>query len=150
MNITLYSNSSPPNFINKTITQVESLEGTLRNPTSIIDPVVVIERNNPVGFNYAYIPEFGRYYYVTGISSESNGLVAIAMHVDVLMTYKAEIGNMDAIIKRQENLYNLYLDDGIFKAYQNTKHKLLRFPYGFNEFSYILALAGNGEQSSDS
>lgn len=144
MTITLYNNSSPPNFINKTIAQVDSMEGTLRSPTSILDPVVTIERSNPVGFNYAYIPEFNRYYYVTGISSETNGLIAVGMHVDVLMTYKTEIANMDAIIKRQENQYNLYLDDGIFKAYQNTKHKLIRFPNGFTEFSYILALAGNG------
>ena len=72
------------------------------------------------------------------------------LSVDVLMTFRDEIKNMEAIIKRQENNYNLYLDDGIFKAYQNTKHKLLKFPNGFSDFSYILALAGNGEQSSDS
>lgn len=146
MTITLYYNSSPPNFVNKTIAEVESMEGTLRSPTSIIDPVVILERNSPMGFNYVYIPEFRRYYYVNGISSESNSLIAIAMHVDVLMTFKSEIANMNAIIKRQENQYNLYLDDGIFKAYQNPKHKLIKFPNGFTEFSYILALAGNGEQ----
>lgn len=147
MFINLYNNTSPPNYVNKSITEVISLEGTLREPTSIIDPVVIIERNSPIGFNYAHIPIFNRYYFVTGISSETNNLVAIAMHVDVLMTYREQIANMNAIIKRQENQYNLYLDDGIFKAYQNTKHKIIKFPYGFNNFSYILALAGNGEQS---
>lgn len=146
MFINLYNNTSPPNYVNKSITEVISLEGTLREPTSIIDPVVIIERNSPIGFNYAHIPIFNRYYFVTGISSETNNLVAIAMHVDVLMTYREQIANMNAIIKRQENQYNLYLDDGIFKAYQNTKHKIIKFPYGFNNFSYILALAGNGEQ----
>lgn len=150
MYINLYNNTSPPNYVNKSITEVVSLEGTLREPTSIIDPVVIIERDNPMGFNYIHIPIFNRYYFVTGISSESNNLVAVSMHVDVLMTYKAQIRNMYAIIKRQENQYNLYLDDGIFKAYQNTKHKLVKFPNGFSDFSYILALAGNGEQSSDS
>lgn len=150
MTITLYYNSSPPNFVNKTIVEVESMEGTLRSPTSIIDPVVILERNSPMGFNYVYIPEFRRYYYVSGISSESNNLIAVAMHVDVLMTFKTEIANMNAIVKRQENQYNLYLDDGIFKAYQNPKHKLIKFPNGFTEFSYILALAGNGEQTEGS
>lgn len=147
MFINLYNNTSPPNYVNKSITEVISLEGTLREPTSIIDPVVIVERINPTGFNYVHIPAFNRYYFVTGISSESNNLVAIAMHVDVLMTYKEQIANMSAIIKRQESQYNLYLDDGIFKAYQNTKHKIIKFPYGFNNFSYVLALAGNGEQS---
>lgn len=144
MYINLYQNTSPPNYVNKSITEVISLEGTLREPTSIIDPVVIIERDTPMGFNYVHIPIFNRYYFVTGISSESNGLVAVSMHVDVLMTYKAQIRNMHAVIKRQENQYNLYLDDGIFKAYQNTKHKLIKFPNSFTNFSYILALAGNG------
>lgn len=143
MTIKLYNNTSAPNYVSKTITLVEELSGTLRESTSIVDPVVTIERSSPVGFNYVQIPEFGRYYYVTGVSSEINGLIAISLHCDVLMTYASEIRNMDAIVKRQENEFNLYLDDGIFKAYQNTKHKIIAFPYGFTQYSYILALAGN-------
>ncbi len=143
MIINLYQNTSPANHVNKTPTQVESLEGTLRSPTSILDPVVVIERNDPTGFNYIGIPAFGRYYYVNGISSENNKLVAISAHVDVLMSYANQIQDFDAVVKRNENKWNLYLDDGIFKAYQNTKHKVIRFPNGFNTYSYILALAGN-------
>lgn len=150
MFINLYRNTSPPNYVNKSITEVISLEGTLREPTSIIDPVVIVERDSPMGFNYVHIPIFNRYYFVTGISSEVSNLIAIAMHVDVLMTYKDEIMQMNAIIKRQENQYNLFLDDGIFKAYQNTKHKVIKFPIGFTQFSYILALAGNGDPSQGS
>lgn len=143
MIINLYQNTSPANYVNKTPTQVGSLEGTLRSPTSILDPVVVIERNDPTGFNYIGIPAFGRYYYVNGISSENNNLVAISAHVDVLMSYANQIQNFDTVVNRNENKWNLYLDDGIFKAYQNTKHKVIRFPNGFNSYSYILALAGN-------
>lgn len=120
MYINLYNNTSPANFVNKQITEVMSLEGTMREPTSIIDPVVIIDKDTSMGFNYVHIPIFRRYYFVTGISSQSNGLVGVSMHVDVLMTYKAEIMQMEAIIKRQENLFNMYLDDGIYKAYQNT------------------------------
>lgn len=145
MTITLYNNTSPSNFVNKSITVVSTLTGTLRNPTSVTDPVITIERSDPTGFNYARVEEFGRYYFITGISSESNALISISLHVDVLMTYKEGIRNMYAIIRRQENKYNLYLDDGIFKGYQNTKHKVIQFPYGFTEYSYILALAGNGD-----
>ena len=143
MTIKLYNNTSAPNYVTKTITLVEELSGALREPTSITDPVITIARSSPVGFNYVQIPEFGRYYYVTGISSELNGLIAISLHCDVLMTYANEIRNMNAIVKRQENEFNLYLDDGIFKAYQNTKHKIIAFPNGFTQYSYILTLAGN-------
>lgn len=146
MTLTLYMNNSPSNFVNKSLAIIDNVSGVLREPTSIIEPTILLERASPTGFNYAYIPEFSRYYYVTGISSEVNGLIVIAMHVDVLMTYKAQIAAADAIVKRQEYRFNLYLDDGIFKVYQPTKHKTIPFPYGFgnnNDYSFVLALAGN-------
>lgn len=132
-------------MVNKSPTQVGVLEGVLRAPTSIINPVISIEYANPVGFNYIYIQEFGRYYFVNGISIESDKLIVVSAHVDVLKTYATAIANFDAVVKRNENKFNLYLDDGIFKAYQNTKHKVIQFPYGFTEYSYILALGGNGD-----
>lgn len=144
MTITLMTTTSPANFVNKSTTTVATLTGTLRQPTSIIDPVVTVELATPTGFNYVYIPDFNRYYFVKGIVSEKNTLVSIAMHVDVLMSYKTEIMSAQAIVKRQEYKFNLYLDDGIFKSYQNPKHKTIPFPNGFADFSYILALAGNG------
>ena len=145
MTINLYNNTSPSNYVNKSISLVESLTGTLRNPTSIIDPVIIIERASPIGFNYVQIPEFSRYYFIKGVSSEHNGLLAISMHVDVLMTYKSNIAASRAVVRRQENRYNTYLDDGIFKVYQNPKHKIIKFPNGFpaENFSFVLALAGN-------
>lgn len=145
MRIILYQNTSPANMVNKSLTQVGVLEGILRAPTSIINPVISIEYANPAGFNYIYIQEFGRYYFVNGISIESDKLLVFSAHVDVLKTYASAIPNFDAVVKRNENKFNLYLDDGIFKAYQNTKHKVIQFPYGFTEYSYILALAGNGD-----
>lgn len=147
MIIRLYQNTSPPNYVNKSVSLIDEIEGTLRDATSITDPVITISRDSPTGFNYIYIPDFNRYYFVTGISSVHIGLVSVSGHVDVLMSYRSQIATMNAIIKRQENQYNLYLDDGIFKAYQNTKHKIIRFPNGFTDYSYILALAGNGSSS---
>lgn len=145
MRIILYQNTSPANMVNKSPTQVGVLEGILRAPTSIINPVISIEYTNPTGFNYIYIQEFGRYYFVNGMSIESDKLIVLSAHVDVLKTYASAIPNFNAVVKRNENKFNLYLDDGIFKAYQNTKHKVIQFPYGFTEYSYILALAGNGD-----
>lgn len=148
MTVTLYQNASAPNVVNKSLTLVSEITGTLREAVSVLDPTITIERSTPTGFNYFYIPEFGRYYYLTGVSSVINGLLSISGHVDVLKTYATQIANMNAIIKRQENSYNLMLDDGIFKAYQNTKHKIIAWPYSFDEFSYVLALAGNGGTST--
>lgn len=143
MTIKLFNNTSPANYVTKQLTEVATLTGNLLEPSSIVDPTIIIERNSPVGFNYFQIPEFNRYYFLTGVSSDSRNLVAISGHCDVLMSYANQIKASNAILRRNEFLFNLYLDDGIFKAYQNTKHKQIMFPKEFNEFSFILALAGN-------
>lgn len=148
MVITLYQNMSPANYVNKTLQLVDTIDGTLRKPTSIINPVITIARELPTGFNYAQIASFGRYYFVKGIASEYGKLVTISMHVDVLMTYAADIRAARAIVKRNEFKWNLYLDDGLFRSYQNTNHKIIPLPNGFgdiNDFSFVLALAGNSE-----
>lgn len=126
-----------------------SVEGVLRGGTSISDPVIVVQSEIPdhmvSQINYAYIEAFGRYYYVTGIRTETNVLWSISMHVDVLMTYKAQIRQQNAIVARQAEQYNLMLDDGWFMAYQNPRHQLKLFsnatPFETQEF--VLVVAGS-------
>ena len=141
--VTLYNYTTPPNTVGKGAARVETLSGVFRDYVSVTDPVFVIERSSPVGFNYVYIEAFDRFYYVTGVSADLHGIITVSCTVDPLETNANAIAQMNAIIKRQENQYNLYLDDGIFKSYQNTKHKLIAFPNSFTEYSYVLALAGN-------
>lgn len=148
MIIRLYWNTSPANQVTKTMSLVQEINGALRSPASIIDPVVTIERASPTGFNYVHIPEYNRFYYVENVVTEHTGLITIAMHVDVLHSFSSQIRNCTAIVRRQENVYNLLLDDGFFKAYQNTKHKAIKFPHSLDSFSYILAIAGNSDDGS--
>ena len=139
---------SPANFVTKNIQLVDTLSGSLRKSASVVDPSVTIARESPTGFNYARIPDFDRYYFVTGIATQTTGLISVSMHVDVLMTYGADIRAAQAIVSRNEFQWNLYLDDGSFKAYQKPNLKTIPFPNGFsdiNDFSFVLALAGNGE-----
>ena len=76
MNIVLYANVSEINAVNKNITELITLTGTLREQSSIIDPVITIsDIDNYVGqMNYAYIPEFNRYYFITNVESVRNNL----------------------------------------------------------------------------
>ena len=143
MTIQLCVSREPANKVGKNIGVVSTLSGTLRESSSIIDPVITNEAD-PTGFNYLYIPDFKRYYYVVNVVVLRNNLIEVHAHVDVLKTYSAEIRGFDAVVQRQENVYNTYLDDGIFKAYQNSKHKIIAFPVSFTDTSIILALGGNG------
>lgn len=143
--IVLYNYTTPPNTVGKGAVQVETMTGVFRDSVSVTDPTFTITRASPTGFNYVYIEAFDRFYYVAGVSADLHGVVTVSCTVDPLETNANIIAQMNAIIRRQENQYNLYLDDGIFKAYQNTKHKLIAFPNSFTEYSYVLTLAGNSE-----
>ena len=143
MTLTLYTNTSEKIAVSKNLHELANFSGTLRAGTSIIDPVISIAGALPPTANYAYVPEFGRYYFITDIQSEYNGFYTLYMHVDVLMTYAAQIRAQRAVIARQENSWNLNLNDGIFKTYQNPIIKVQAFPSGFSAQQYILAIAGS-------
>lgn len=145
MTITLYRNISEYNAVNKSIAELTTLIGTLREESSIIDPVITISDIDGYvdSMNYAYIPEFNRYYFITNIESVRNNLWRVLFHVDVLYTYRAQIKGNRAIIERNENEYDLKLNDGLFKTQQNPRIAQFPFPSGFNTWNFVLAIAGN-------
>ena len=146
MTIKIYKNLSDNNVLDKNITQMGSnLTGTLKEECSIIDPVITIEDFTSFDIksaNYAYITEFGRYYYINNIICITDKLFELHMHVDVLKTYASEIRSNSAVISRQESQYNLYLQDGVFKTYANPHYEIKKFPSGFSGYHFIFSVAG--------
>lgn len=143
--IVLQRNASENNKVDKTLTTITTMTGTLKNETSIIDPVIFFEASlsDLKNCNYCTISEFGRSYFVNNIRSIRNGLVELTCHVDVLSTYKSQIRDQFALVKRQENNWNLYLNDGSFKVYQNPMVLTKLFPLGFTSPQFVLAVAGS-------
>ena len=145
MNIMLYSNASEINAVDKKLTELTTLTGTLREQSSIIDPIITIsDIDNYIGqMNYAYIPQFNRYYFITNIESVRKNLWKVSFHVDVLYTYRESIRANSAIIERNENEYDLKLNDGLFRTQQNPRIEQFPFPAGFNTWNFVIAVAGN-------
>lgn len=144
--ITLYTNNSRDNERNKNLTSIQEMTGTLKEKSSIIDPVIMVQYVGTLkDCNYMYIPEFGRYYFVNDIVVVRDQLHEIHAHVDVLSSAGANLDTCAGIVRRQENDWNLYLDDGVFKAYSNPLIVQKSFPSGFNtaNATYILAVAGS-------
>ena len=146
MTLILYENKSDETIVDKKITQIQSYEGVLRDESSITNPVVFIEGvfniyTNP-NTNYMYLPDYRRYYYITDMIQKRSNLVEIHARVDVLMSFKDEIRTCSGIVRSGQNVYNLYLDDGSLKCYQNKKVLTHEFPNGFSDFKYVLTMAG--------
>ena len=112
MTINCYKNSAERNRVDKTnfIQVLNVLQGTLKESTSITNPVITIRYNYPT-FNYVYIEEFNRYYYVEDIVSINYDLWELHLSVDVLMSYKDGILNTTGFIERSQSLYDDKLID---------------------------------------
>ena len=143
--ISLMRNNSPIEKLDKDLTTLQTVSGTLKEDTSILAPTILIQCDisNFTLCNYMYIPEFNRYYFITDIVSVNTDLVEFSGRVDVLTTYKDYIKSNNAIVRRQENSWNLYLNDGSFKVYQNPTILTKAFPSGFTSQEFVLAVAGS-------
>ena len=146
MDITLYTNSSERQAITKTLSTGYQLTGSLRNESSVINPSILIEIDNPSSYNYAYISEFNRYYFITDIISVRTNLWRINMSVDVLMSFASDILDLDVIvsdISSGENPVSTYIEGEQWKSTVKTKTDVINFPSGLlNDGEYILITSG--------
>lgn len=144
MNLTLYVNNSEKNKIGKNLTNDFPLFGTLRDVTNIINPVILIELNDIGNYNYCYIPDFNRYYFITDITVIRTGLFAISLMVDVLESFQTDIKNLSVILLNTQNVGSSnYLPSPVFRNNVKSKTDILNFPNGLNDSGeFILITAG--------
>ena len=129
----LYTTLSERTALDKTM-EVGGIElsGTLINNSNIINPSILIHRSAETlsTYNYMVISNFNRRYFITEVTALTAETCMVSGHVDVLSTYKSAIRNLDAVIARQENKYNLYIDDNLFKVDSRTIIQTVQFDKG--------------------
>lgn len=142
MELHLMNNLSCRETANKVKELLDTKEGSLTS-SSLSDPVFVISCDSlPVDVNYLYVPAFEAYYFITDISIVRNGLYKITAHKDVLETAWGVLSQQEAVIDRQQNLYNLYQADEEFNIYSKPMIETRAFPNAFNDNEYILVTFG--------
>lgn len=142
-NIFLYKTTAENNRLDKTLTDTITLSGTLREQCSIIAPDVLIETSTNISmYNYCYIAEFGRYYFIKNITSIRQGLWRISLKCDVLMTYNTQIKTLECIVDRSSSNYNALIHDPEFMMQSNTRVRTKTFDYTFtpSDGTYLLTV----------
>lgn len=113
-NVIFYQNKADSRVVDKTryITMYNKiLRGNFRDEVDLLKPTFTIESINVPMFNYCYIEDFQRYYFINDIRLIRNNVYSISCSVDVLMTYKEFINTSSQYVSRQENEYNELLQD---------------------------------------
>lgn len=139
MDIVLYNNNSENNKVGKDLTEAYTLTGALRDITNIINPIITIE-SDPRDYNYLYISDFNRYYFITKIESIRTGLWRIYASIDVLESFKTEIKNLTAIIDKQKIVGNQYKDDGTIVMENRMFDTIYNFANGFNDSGELILI----------
>ena len=144
MKIEFYKNSSEKNKIGKFLSSVLTLNGNLRDECSITSPSILVEATSLVDYNYCYIPEFKRYYFISDITSVRNNLWRVSLKCDVLESFKKDILNLSCIVDKQQNQsYSNYIDDGSYINRADSFVEIANYQNGFNSSGeFILITAG--------
>ena len=111
MNIKYWTNFSKRKNSTKQPTGGTQLTVTLKEGTSIEKPVFLLTGDL---FSCNYIEAFSHYYFVDDIKSIRNGLTEISCSMDVLATFKTQIGSYNALIERSASFYDdMYSDPAV-------------------------------------
>ena len=100
-----------------------TLSGNLKEPCSIENPVIPFEFNSsPAAYTYAFIQEFGRYYFIDDWTW-NNGLWEASFREDYLASWKTAIGDTFAYIDRCSNTFDGDIVDTEYIAKTNFDNR---------------------------
>lgn len=110
--------------------------GLLRDKCGVVNPTMGIEFAsgfNPSEFNYAYIPTFGRYYWISEWTA-SGRLWICSMRVDALASWKSQIGGSTQYVLRSAATRDQYIPDMMYPT--KAKPKIVSEYQDFESWSY--------------
>lgn len=90
----------------------------LKEPSSVISPrldLIWTGTGSPTAFNYAYIQDFGRYYWIQNWEYQNRKWTA-TLSVDVLASWKTEIGTASKYVLRAASDYDADVFDNFYPA----------------------------------
>ena len=128
----------------------------LKDATSIITPVIELKASDtPIGYNYAQISAFNRYYFVDDITWNA-GVWEVSLHCDVLASYKSTIGSTNGYILRAANYSDGDIIDELYPATSDVDTEIAYSTLtstngvgftGWSNGSYVMGVQGIGTGS---
>ena len=145
MTIIFYKTLSKSNEINKVLQNGFTITGNFKTDTDIIKPIIKVLNTtdfNIFDYNYCYISELKRYYFIEDITILADKLFFISLSLDVLYTYKNAILSSVGNISRYSQNVQSSKKDTIEDYIENEI--LLNNP--FSETGTMVMTALNGQE----
>lgn len=116
--VNLYTLSKRDNSTKRPTGNGTSFSCIIKSGSGILHPTITLDlgkTNDPSQYNYAYIPNFDRYYFIEEWYFD-RALWTASLKVDVLATYKTEIGNSSLYVMRSASAHNGDIIDTLYPA----------------------------------
>lgn len=115
------------------------LDCVLKDSSSIFFPVIKLNLGaaSAPSFNYCIIPNFNRWYYITNWEWD-RGLWYASLQVDVLATYKPEIGNSSLYALRASNSWDGRIVDNLYPTKSECTFTNITIQQPFNAMTPAL------------
>lgn len=120
MQATFFKFTKRPNSTKQpTINTGDTVEIQIKDECSFLTPTILVSRDilpgvfSPTAYNYVYVPYWQRYYYITDWEY-LNSNWKCSLIVDVLASFKTEIGNTQSYIMRSASQSDGSISDGFY------------------------------------
>lgn len=124
-----------------------TVEVFLKKPTSMSEPTFIISGVNVLSETINYCLWEDRYYFVTDITYLNNDNCEIHCSIDVLATFKNQIGNYTAFVERSASSYDIMVNDELLTGQQqivNTEGRETNITGLSSTGCYIVRVVGKG------
>lgn len=141
MTIDFYKTSDPDNKINKSLTNKLTVTGKCRDVLNVLTPIIMVA-TDITNYNYCYIEDLARYYFITDITINRTGLYELKLKIDVLKTYSNDFSNCKILTSTSNQ--NKYMSGYAQTVDSRVDHSYYEFTNNFNESGSIILVGMRG------
>lgn len=124
--------------------------GVLIEPCSVLNPVIKVNGINGYSYNYAYISDFSRYYFITDWETQ-DGFWYLTLRVDPMGSFKTTIGNSTQYVERAAGVQDTYLVDTLYPTSGKYSHSVVELEEGMNSYlpdgTFVLNVTGSTQST---
>ena len=143
MTVIFYTYNGIKNKINKQLSSGFTVNDVIvQNDFDITDFDLLIKNNNfNLEYNYCFIPDLNRYYFIENIEKMNGSIYKIRITVDVLKSFSTQIENINAIITKSENPNNNFVD---CEKSENYTSEVINLTDNFNHSGNLILVTSLG------
>lgn len=143
--IQLFQYSGDPRIVSKTLgTPVSEHTFLLKEGCSIDRPVIQFSAPAAImaTLNYCYIPDFGRYYWITDRNSMVNGVMELTLESDPWTSFDTQLRAVSATVDRSASNWQGFLYDNGYQILAYKTAAIRNFPNAIDNDTMILTTVG--------